>query len=205
MINFDAISSTDVTREPFQFFATPNVLDGKTLTAVGADFPAIKDPGIFPLSELTFGANFEQLIDDIRSSELEDILSEKFDVDLAGRPQMITVRGFCQKKDGRIHTDSEDKIVTCLLYLNAPWQETSGQLRLLRNGSDIEDMITEIPPNGGTLVAFKRSDKSFHGHKRYIGPRRYIMFNWVQSRAILAKNIGRHKLSSKIKKLNPFS
>ena len=205
MIDFDAISKTDVTREPFEFFATPNVLDNKSLTSIGADFPAIKDPGIFPLSELTYGANFERLIEEIRSSELEDILSKKFDVDLAGRPQMITVRGFCQKKDGRIHTDSEDKIVTCLLYLNEPWEETAGQLRLLRNGNDIEDMITEIPPNGGTLVAFKRSDKSFHGHKRYIGPRRYVMFNWVQSRAILAKNIGRHKLSSKFKKLNPFN
>jgi len=33
-------------------------------------------------------------------------------------------------------------------------------------------MIVEVPPSDGTLVAFKRSDNSWHGHKPFSGKRR---------------------------------
>ena len=65
-------------------------------------------------------------------------------------------------------------------------------------------MITEIPPLGGQLVAFRRTDKSWHGHHPFEGQRRYVMFNWLRSEAALAKNVGRHKLSAAIKRLDPF-
>ena len=64
--------------------------------------------------------------------------------------------------------------------------------------------IAEIPPDGGTLVAFKRSERSWHGHAPFEGPRRYVMFNWVRSDAALTREIGRHRLSAKLKRLNPF-
>jgi hypothetical protein len=78
-------------------------------------------------------------------------------------------------------------------------------LRLLRDSNDIESTIAEVPPNGGTLVAFKRTDNSWHGHKPFEGERRYVMFNWVVSRAALERELGRHKLSARIKRLNPFA
>jgi hypothetical protein len=45
----------------------------------------------------------------------------------------------------------------------------SGRLRLLRNGSDLENYAVEIEPTGGTLLVFRRSDKSWHGHHPYEG------------------------------------
>lgn len=205
MIEFDRIAATEVCRQPFSFFLVRDVLSPDALSEVRKDFPAITQPGVYPLKELTYGAAFERLIDDIRSRRLEEMLEEKFEVALADKPLMITVRGYCARRDGRIHTDSTDKIVTCLLYLNDDWGEDGGRLRLLRNGHDIEDVIAEVPPNGGTLVAFKRSDNSWHGHLPYEGPRRYVMFNWVRSEAALMKNIGRHTLSARLKRLNPFA
>lgn len=205
MINFDAIAEAPVTQEPFKYFAAEGVLSPDALASIRGDFPNIKKPGIFPLSELSYGPEFETLIGDIRSRELEEILERKFDVELADKPLMITVRGYCQKKDGRIHTDSLDKIVTCLLYLNENWDRDGGRLRLLRNGTDLDDMLAEIPPDGGTFVAFKRSDNSWHGHHPFEGPRRYVMFNWVRSEATLMKNIGRHTISARLKRLNPFA
>ena len=62
-----------------------------------------------------------------------------------------------------------------------------------------------MPPNGGTLVVFKRTDNSWHGHHPYEGERRYVMFNWVTSDVTLAKNLGRHKLSARLKRLLPFA
>lgn len=205
MLNIDAIARTPVQREPFPFFMTPGVLDAQQLSDIKGDFPPITQPGIFPLPELTYGPQFARLIEGIRSRELERVLEDKFNVELADKPLMITVRGFCQKKDGRIHTDSTDKIVTCLLYLNDTWSEDGGRLRLLRSGNDIESTICEIPPNGGTFVAFRRTDNSWHGHHPFEGPRRYVMFNWVRSEATLMKNNLRHTLSARLKRLNPFA
>jgi SM-20-related protein len=206
MINLDSVRRAPVTSEPFSFFLAENVLTPASLDEIRIDFPNITSSGIFPLEELKYGPSFTDLIEDLRSAEFEHLVEEKLGVSLAGLPLMITVRGHCAARDGRIHTDSKDKVVTGLLYLNDPaWNGATGRLRLLRNGTDIESTIAEVPPNGGTLVLFKRSDNSWHGHHPYEGERRYIMFNWLTSDLMLAKNVGRHKLSARIKKLNPFA
>ena len=204
MIDFDAIEKADVAREPFEFLTVPSVLDEPSLESVRSDFPAISRPGIFPLSSLEYGSAFGKLIDSIRLPKLAEILSRKFDVDLADLPLMITVRGQAQAKDGRIHTDTADKVVTCLLYLNDRWDESGGRLRLLRRGDDIEDYAAEIPPSGGAFAAFKVAKNSWHGHKPFVGQRRYVMFNWVRSDAALSRQLGRHMVSARFKKLFPF-
>lgn len=199
MIDFDAISKTEVIREPFQFFALPGVLNAADLAAIRLDFPDIRKPGIFPLSELSYGPAFARLIEDIRSQELEDIMAEKYGVDLSDKPLMITVRGHAREKDGRIHTDTKTKLVTCLLYLNDMWDKGDGRLRLLRNARDLSDYITEIPPNGGTFASFLRSENSWHGHETYVGERRYVMFNWMASPAALDRELGRHRFTARVK------
>ncbi|MEQ1697164.1 MAG: 2OG-Fe(II) oxygenase [Hyphomicrobiaceae bacterium] len=204
MINLDTISKAEVAREPFSFFAADKVLADADLDAIRADFPKIEKPGIFPLSALEYGPAFAELVDEIRSPAMADALGKKFGVNLTGLPVMITVRGHAQAKDGRIHTDTKDKVVTCLLYLNDKWDEGGGRLRLLRSGDNLEDYAVEIAPNGGAFAAFKVANNSWHGHKPFVGERRYVMFNWVQSDKALSRQLLRHKLSAKIKKLVPF-
>lgn len=204
MLNLESLRRSPLTRGPFMHFLSRGVLDASSSGSVTRDFPRIAKPGLFPLEELEYGRSFADLIEDIRSPELEHIMEEKFEVQLSDKPLMITVRGHCQSKDGRIHTDSTDKIVTCLLYLNEAWHQDGGRLRLLRSGTDIDDAIAEVPPDWGTLVAFKRSDCSWHGHLPYEGPRRYVMFNWVRSEAALSRNVARHRFSARLKRLNPF-
>ena len=202
MLNYDVIAKTPVASDPFPYMTASDVVSGDSLEQITRDFPAITAPGVFPLSGLTYGEAFARLIEQVRGSKLEDLLSEKFNLDLAGKPLMITVRGNCHKRDGKIHTDSKDKILTCLLYLNEPqWQADGGRLRLLRDGRNLDNMIAEVPPQGGNFIAFKRTDLSWHGHKPFEGRRRSIMFNWLVSDAALAKNVGRHKLSALFKKI----
>lgn len=205
MLNYANLAQAVVATNPFPYMAVSDVLNSGVLDDVSRDFPRIASPGIFTLSDISYGGAFARLIDEIKGLQLEEMMEQKFDVDLSGKPLMITVRGQCQKKDGRIHTDSKDKLVTCLLYLNDPhWQEQGGRLRLLRDGRDLNSTIAEVPPNGGNFVAFKRTDNSWHGHEPFEGQRRYIMFNWLRSDAALAKNIGRHKLSAVFKKMGLF-
>ena len=197
MLDFDRIAGTPATHSPFSYFTTEGVLDRTALAAVAGDFPFLVGSGLYPLSELSYGPAFARLVEDIRQPRLRELMEEKFDIDLSDKPLMITVRGYCQRKDGRIHVDSTDKLVTCLLYLNGlNWVEEGGCLRLLRGPHSLDDAIVELPPDGGRLIAFRRSDNSWHGHEPYEGERRAIMFNWMASGAALKKNLLRHKLSS---------
>jgi hypothetical protein len=156
------------------------------------------------LSELRFGAAFGRLIDELQTPAVEDAFAEKFDIDLTGRPTMITVRGRCRARDGRIHTDTEDKLITVLVYLNTGWQSPDGRLRILRPGDDIEDYASEVAPSAGTLLAFRRSDRSFHGHTSFEGQRRAIQLNWVKDARVVRRERTRHRYSARIKRLMPF-
>ena len=201
MINFEALQGGVAATEPFAYMVCKGLLNESTLADVSRDFPAIEQPGVFPLSDLTYGPAFANLIDDICSREMEDLLAQKFGIDLSDYPLMVTVRGQTQARDGRIHADLTDKVLTCLLYLNDPiWSDRTGCLRLLRDGENLANMIAEVPPDGGTFLGFKRTDNSWHGHLPFVGRRRAVMFNWMRSELALAKNVGRHRLSSMFKR-----
>jgi hypothetical protein len=204
LLDLDAFGDAPLTREPFEFVVVPGFLKSETVAAVRKDFPDISHAGLFPLSELSFGPSFAALIDEIRGRDVEAAFSDKFGVDLSGHPLMITVRGRCQRKDGRIHTDTGSKIVTVLLYLNEEWEAEGGRLRFLRGPNDLDDAVGEVPPNGGTLIAFRRSDRSYHGHKPYVGVRRYVMFNWMTDAKAMARELARHRMSARLKGFVPW-
>ncbi len=67
----------------------------------------------------------------------------------------------------------------------------------------IEDAAAEVPPTGGTLAAFRRTERSYHGHKPYVGVRRYVMFNWMADHATARREVLRHRLSAAAKLLVP--
>ena len=85
--------------------------------------------------------------------------------------------------------------------MNPAWEESGGRLRLLRSGDDLDDVLTEVPPNEGTLLAFKRADNSWHGHKPFSGQRRAIQFNWVTSEGNRRIAMLRHHLSAPFKRV----
>jgi SM-20-related protein len=199
-LDFAAFRATPLTREPFPFLIVPHFVKPAACSAVNADYPVIDSPGSFPLSELTYGPGFQKLIDALRGPEFRKACEEKFGIDLSGRASMITVRGRCGTRDGNIHTDAVTKILTVLIYVNPTWEQSGGCLRLLRSGHDIQDVIVEIPPIEGTLLVFRRTDNSWHGHKPFIGPRRVIQFNWVTTAGVERREIFRHRVSALVKK-----
>jgi hypothetical protein len=200
-LSIDAFRATPLVQKPFSYLVVPGFIKPEVCTAIHADYPRIDSPGSFPVEELTFGPAFRDLLAELRGPEFQYACEEKFKVDLTGRPTMVTIRGRSGPKDGNIHTDAVSKIITVLIYMNARWEDAGGRLRLLRSAYDLEDMILEVPPVEGTLLAFRRSDNSYHGHKRFIGPRRVIQLNWVTDRKTERREIWRHRLSAWIKKL----
>jgi hypothetical protein len=200
LLDLGALVRAPLTRDPFTFTVVRDFVPPANAEAIRGDFPAIAYPGLLPVEATEFGPRFGELIEELQSEPVARAFSEKFDIDLVGRSTMITVRGRCQERDGRIHTDSTAKLVTALLYFNDGWEADGGRLRLLRRPDDLNDMIAEVPPTAGTLIAFRRSDRSFHGHEPFVGVRRYVMINWMASTFAAKRELLRHRISASVKR-----
>lgn len=200
-LSYESIERTPLEKDPFEYVVVPNCMPVDALKKVGADFPAVPGPGSHPPSELEIKGHFAALLHELEGATFRNVVEKKFGIELGQRPTMCTVRGYLQKKDGSIHTDSKTKIITVLLYLNECWDNKGGRLRLLRSGTDLEDYVAEVPPTNGTLLIFRRSDHSWHGHEPYEGPRRAIQFNWVTSNDVVKKEQARHRLSTRLKRI----
>ena len=203
ILRLDALLQAEVAREPFQYAVVPDFVQPEAAAAIRADFPRIGYAGLLPVEATEHGPAFAALIEALESRETAEAFGQAFGVDLSGRSTMITVRGRCAARDGRIHTDSEAKLITALLYFNEDWEAAGGRLRLLRGPDDLNDAIAEVPPLSGTLVAFRRSDRSYHGHEPYVGVRRYVMVNWMASGFAARRELMRHRVSARAKRLFP--
>ncbi len=181
LLDLDALRRAPVTREPFAFTVVPNFVGPVNAEAVRADFPHIGYPGLLPVEATKYGPKFAELIEELQSEPAARTFSETFDIDLTGRSTMITVRGRCQPKDGRIHTDSTAKLVTALLYFNDGWEAEGGRVRLLRRPDGLNDIIAKVPPVSGTLI-FIPGENTWHGwHRRpIVGVRRSLIVNYVR-------------------------
>jgi len=200
-LRLEAFRATPLVREPFPHLIVSGFIGAAALAAINADYPKISTSGSFPVDQVDFGPTFQTLLDELESDEFRETFEEKFGLDLSGRPTVTTVRGRCDARDGKIHTDSTSKIITVLIYLNESWQEAGGRLRLLRSADDLNDIIVEVPPVAGTLLAFKRSDNSWHGHEPFAGERRVIQFNWLTSQGNRQIAMLRHHTSASFKRV----
>ena len=200
LFDWEGFRATPLSREPYEHVIVNGFVNTEALGQINKDYPAIEDTGSFPIEGLRYGPGFQSLVDGLESSEFRKAFEEKFQVDLSGRPTTITVRGRCSGSDGQIHTDSVGKIITILIYLSPVWDDSGGRLRLLR-GRSIEDAAAEVVPAGGNLVAFLRSDHSWHGHLPFSGERRVVQFNWVANKRNQTIVLLRHRLSASVKHL----
>lgn len=201
MLNIAALKNATLRSDPFEYTIVPGFISDQTLEQIIDSYPDIMRGGSFPLDSVEVSASLQALIDAMDGAEFEAAIEDKFSVALKGHPKMFSLRGYCRPTDGKIHTDSRDKIITVLLYLNRNWEHEGGKLRMLRNGNGLDDYAEEAPPDNGTLLVFKRSGKSWHGHGPFDGVRRSIQMNWMVSGNRRAFHKLRHTLSAKVKKL----
>lgn len=206
-INIEGLKSARTGRDPYNFLVGDNFIQSSAVDPLKADYPDLKEPGFFTEADVGSRAHgaFKKLLEDLKSPAVSKIVSEKLDIDLVGKPKMITIRKISQAKDGRIHTDGEAKIATMLTYLNDRWDGTgAGCLRVLRNDKDFDNYVEQISPLTGTVFAFRRSDSSWHGHTPFVGERRVVQMTWLRSEADVARKEKRGALSHSLKKIFRF-
>ncbi|HUI82719.1 MAG TPA: 2OG-Fe(II) oxygenase [Candidatus Binatia bacterium] len=200
MLNLAQLAAAEFHREPFEYLLVDDLLEPECKAAIVRDFPRIERSGSFPLSRLSYGPAFRQLSDELLGPDFAAAVGAKFSMDLSRYPTMLTVRGQCDNSDGQIHTDSKDKVITVLLYLNPAWESSGGRLRLLRS-KNLDDYVAEVAPTMGGLIIFKRCDRSWHGHRPFEGQRMSLQMNWVKSDRYMRKERLRHEVSSFFKGL----
>ena len=184
----------------FPFFHVENALSHFLNSSdLVKDFPDIDSGGSFPSDNLKEG-DLKKLVEELEGDEFKDILENKLGVNLKNAEVITTLRGFSRFKDGKIHTDSQSKIVTVLLYLNKNWDNEIGNLRLLKKNNDLDNYIQEISSEYGNLVAFKVTDNCWHGFMPFEGKRLSIQLNYIYPKSLNMHKI-RHKLSASFKKL----
>ena len=193
LINLKALREAPLQSDPFDFMVVPGFLSPEVLSRVNADYPNIESAANHALESLQSGPAFEALMEEMQGQDFATLLGERFDMDLASLPTTVTVRKFCERTDGNIHTDHKSKVITVLVYFNEEWDHEDGQLRMLRSSSDIEDYVAQVPPLGGTLLAFRRTDHSWHGHTQFVGERRMVQVNYLDQSplAVAAQRVSR--------------
>jgi SM-20-related protein len=201
LLNLDKLRNTRVETDPFNYLIVPGFIGADTVRHLNATYPNIEKGGSYPVESLDQTMGIKAVIDELDGEAFEKIIEDKFDVALNGRPKMYSLRGYTRAKDGSIHTDSKDKIITVLLYLNDNWQQPGGRLRILRSGTDVDNFAAEVPPDNGTLLIFKRADNSWHGHHPFEGQRRSLQMNWMTSEGSKGFHAIRHKISAFAKKM----
>ena len=71
------------------------------LDAANEDFPVIDKPGSFPTGQLDYGPGFAALLEALEGPEFARALGNKLDIELVGKPTMVTVRGAPGRPTGK--------------------------------------------------------------------------------------------------------
>ena len=206
MLQLDVLAERPTTRSPFPHLTARGVLPDDAKAELARDFPDEAKAGFFPVEQLSYGRSFARLLEDLRAPAFSRLVGDKLDRDLVERPKMIVVRKWSAAKDGRPHTDGQDKVATALVYLNDDWTSEGGALRFL-DGPDLDGPGTDpIPARYGGFAAFARADDSWHGHKPFTGERRVVQVFWLTDADAAAHKTKRHKRNNfyKLKSLWPF-
>jgi SM-20-related protein len=179
ILDFEALDRAPLQKDPCDFVVVPQFVKREALAEVNRDYPEIEVPGNFPLEELHYGRTFSALLEELQSPLTREKFAGKFGVDLDEHPLQITVRRYSEESDGNVHNDSKMKVVTALIYFNEEWPHAGGRLRLVRSPNNIDDYAAEVAPQGGTLLAFRRNEHSYHGFVPCVGERRSLQMYWV--------------------------
>ena len=164
-LNEEKLNLAKVKKEFFPYFHVENALSQEldSLDLIN-DFPDIEAGGSFPSDDLAEGF-IKQLVQELEGSEFKSILENKLDIDLQETEVITTLRGYSRARDGKIHTDSQSKVLTVLLYLNKDWNESwGGALQLASLEKSGLEVSQSIMPNFNKTVIFTTTDSSYHGH-----------------------------------------
>ena len=202
LLNLTAFEAAQASTDPYQHIMVDDILVPGAAERLESEFPSIDVTGYITMNEANLTPLYQQLLDELMGPGVTEALSKAFGRDMHAFPRMVTIHRWSALKEGHIHTDSERKIMTMLLYMNPSWIEGSGgRLRVLYDGKNFEPYAKEIPPLNGTAFAFTRSDNSWHGHLPFEGERRVIQVTWLRDAEAMNRKKSNNGIHQMLKRL----
>lgn len=201
ILDLQSFARTPLQHDPCDFIVVPEFVRRDVLDEINRDYPGIDEPGNFPPNDLQYGPSFGTLLGELASDETRQAFAGKFGIDLDHLLLQTTVRRYSEASDGAIHNDSRTKIVTALIYFNETWPHAGGRLRLLRSPKNIDQYAAEVAPVRGTLLAFRRSEHSYHGFVPCEAERRSLQMYWVKPKRESRDERGSGSLRKRLKRL----
>ncbi len=197
MIDEAAVAAATLRRDPYDYTYVEQALPLRLKDEVLADAPLIPDRGSYGLPDLSYGAHFGAVVEDLLSDRFRHLVEEKFDIDLSKRPPCIVMMGNTSGNynEGYAHPDSKHKIITVLLGFSREWPYDRGRLRVLRS-EDRNDYAFEFAPEFGRMLMFRVCDHSWHGFLPQKGQRASLQLCYVDSDAYVRKEYFRHGVSA---------
>ena len=189
--------------DPYPWVAAAGCVRAEALPALRRDFPRLGRPGYHPVEAFSPRGGFAALLAQIEAGALDRAMGERFGLDFAALPRLVTVRSTSAAHEGRPHTDSASKVATLLLYLHPGWASPEGRIRVLRREA-LEDPVAEVSPAEGNVFAFLRSGHSWHGHTPFAGERRVVQVAWLRDASELERKRRRGRLAWWLKGLRPW-
>ena len=111
VLDLDRLRAAPLSRDPFDFVVVEDFVQLDELLLAVSDFPEIRGHGSFPVDVLDCGPAFARLVDALTGPALRHVIEEKFEIDLGGRPTMLTVTVQDGTVDlwGLVHSPEEKK------------------------------------------------------------------------------------------------
>lgn len=201
LLNLTAFETAGASLDPYQHILIDNLLSPGVAELLEAEYPAIDVSGYITMEPENLPRIFRDLVEELKGPALTEALSKAFGRNMHVYPRLVTMRRWSTAREGYIHTDSERKVMTMLLYLNPSWIDGSGgSLRVLYDGKNFEPYALEVPPLNGTVFAFTRSENSWHGHLPFAGERRVIQVTWLRDADALDRKMSNNGLHQKLKR-----
>lgn len=110
---------TKVWHRPFAFLVARRQLRDSAQAMLAVDFPRYRGAGFLPWDAADCGASINAPIRALIAPSFADRIGAHLGVpDLSRFPTLVTLCRSLNRRHGTIHTDSQSKVVTALLYLN---------------------------------------------------------------------------------------
>ena len=201
LFDYDRLEATSLRTDPYDHVLVEDFVTAAAQPVLIRDYPEITGPGNVEPGQVPQGPAFDLLLEELTGTRFRDAIGAKFGLDLSRTEPTIGLRSLAEATDGRIHHDHRSKLVTLLLYFNESWDSAGGKLRICRNEHDIEDYTTEVEPLSGTLIAFRNTPTSWHGHKQHVGVRRMLQLSFRDMSGMVGVERKISKLTKPIRRM----
>lgn len=204
MLDFEALSSAAMQTQPFRWASVDGMLDPGDAATLSAEWPANDfttvsgraqqsySYAVRPLLILERGTPsgltplppvWQEVLDDLRSPEYGEALSELTGVDLSDARLDASFRRWDEGGHLAPHRDGPEKLITQIIYFETGWTPDRGGCLRILNSADEDDVRTELAPELGTSSVLVRSNDSWHSVTEVRGggggPRRSLQMAWM--------------------------